>query len=97
MKVTREVRDVKPDIYFCLTTGTWPSPFFLRYGDIVWRGGDDYGYAGEGSNRQRWITYRDADVYRNVVQRSPLYPLNALQRMGIFICDISVFGAIRDG
>lgn len=92
LRVTKEVREAKPDLYFCLTTGTWPSPFFLRYGDIVWRGGDDYGYAGEGSNRQRWITYRDADVYRKVVQRSPLYPLNALQRMGIFICDLSVFG-----
>lgn len=92
LKVTKEVRDVKPDLYFCLTTGTWPSPYFLKYGDCVWRGGGDYGYAGEGSNRQRWITYRDADVYKNVVKRSPLYPLNALQQMGIFICDLSVFG-----
>jgi len=92
LKVTKEVRDVKPDLYFCLTTGTWPSPYFLKYGDCVWRGGGDYGYAGEGSNRQRWITYRDADVYKNVVKRSPLYPLNALQQMGIFICDLNVFG-----
>jgi hypothetical protein len=92
LNVTKEIRDVKPDMYFCLTTGTWPSPFFLKYGDCVWRGGGDYGYTGEGSNRQRWITYRDADVYKNIVKRSPLYPLNGLQQMGIFISDLGEFG-----
>jgi len=92
LKVTKEIREVKPDLYFCFTTGTWASPFFAMFGDIVWRGGGDYGYSGQGSNRQKWITYRDAEVYKNVVVRSPLYPINALQRMGIFICDPSVFG-----
>lgn len=94
LQVIMELREEKPDLYFCLTVGTYPSPFFLKYGDAVWRGGGDYGYTGEGSNRQRWITYRDADVYANVVQRSPLHPLNGLQRMGIFICDPSVFGQL---
>lgn len=92
LKVTKELRDIKPDLYFCLTTGTWASPFFLKYGDCVWRGGGDYGYAGVGSNRQRWITYRDGQVYKNVIKSSPLYPLSALQNMGIFICDITEFG-----
>lgn len=88
LKVTKEIRDIKPDLYFFLTTGTWPSPFFIMYGDVVWRGGEDWYAAGEGTKRQQWITYRDAEVYKNVVKRSPLYPLNALQQMGIFICDI---------
>jgi len=92
LKVTKEIREVKPDLYFCYTTGTWASPFFAMFGDVVWRGGGDYGYTGAGSNRQKWITYRDAEVYKNVVILSPLYPINALQRMGIFICDPSVFG-----
>jgi len=88
LRVTSEVRAVKPDMYFFLTTGTYPSPFFLKYGDVVWRGGEDWYSAGEGSQRQQWITYRDGDVYKNVVNRSPLYPLNALQQMGIFVSDI---------
>lgn len=92
LKVTKELREIKPDLYFCLTTGTWASPFFLKYGDCVWRGGGDYGYTGVGSNRQRWITYRDAEVYKNVIKPSPLFPLSALQNMGIFICDIGRFG-----
>jgi len=88
LKVTNELRDVKLDLYFLLTTGTWPSPFFLKYGDIIWRGGADYGFLGEGSRRQQWITFRDADIFKNVVQRSPLYPLNALQCMGFYASDV---------
>ncbi len=89
LRIIQEVRETKPDMYFFLTTGTYPSPFFIKYGDVVWRGGEDWSAAGEGSKRQQWITYRDAEVYKNVVKGSPLYPLNALQQMGIFICDIS--------
>ena len=29
----------KPDLYVNLTTGTYPSPFWLRYADSIWRGG----------------------------------------------------------
>ena len=42
---------------------------------------------GEGSKRQQWITYRDADTYKNVVNRGPLFPLNALMLCGICIAD----------
>lgn len=36
-----EWRALKPDIFVNLTTGTYPSPFWLRYADSIWRGGDD--------------------------------------------------------
>lgn len=42
---------------------------------------------GEGSKRQQWITYRDADVYSNIVERGPLFPLNSLMLCGICIAD----------
>lgn len=78
---------LKPELYLSLTTGTWPSVYWLKYGDNIWRGGDDTNMMGEGSNRQRWITYRDADTYKNVVQRGPLFPLNSLMLCGICIAD----------
>ncbi|HVA64677.1 MAG TPA: enterotoxin, partial [Terriglobales bacterium] len=43
----------------------------------------DTSFAGVGSDRQQWITYRDADTFRHVVGRGPLYPLNALMLHGI--------------
>lgn len=78
-----DLRAAKPDLYVNLTTGTYPSPFFLRHADSIWRGGEDHDFAGVGSFRQQWITYRDADTYRGIVQQGPLFPLNALMLHGV--------------
>ena len=78
-----DLRVEKPDLFVNLTTGTYPSPFWLRYADSIWRGGEDHSFAGVGSDRQQWMTYRDADTYQRVVQRGPLYPLNSLMLHGL--------------
>lgn len=31
------------ELFVSLTTGTWPSPFWLQHGDAVWRGHRDLG------------------------------------------------------
>jgi hypothetical protein len=82
-----QLRDREPDVFINLTTGTWPSPFWLRYADSIWRGGDDHSFAGVGSWRQRWITYRDAKTYQNIVEAGPLFPLNSLMLHGIIFGD----------
>jgi hypothetical protein len=53
------------------------------YADSIWRGGEDHSFAGVGPERERWITYRDMDVYDNVVKRGSLYPLNSLMLHGL--------------
>ena len=78
-----DLRKLKPNLYINLTTGTWPSPFWLFYADSIWRGGDDTEFAGVGTYRQRWITYRDADTYDEIVKAGRLYPLNSLMLHGI--------------
>ncbi len=78
-----EVRAAKPDLFINLTTGTWPSPFWTRYADSIWRGGDDDNVTGVGTYRERWITYRDAQTYERVVEGGPLYPLNSLMLHGV--------------
>jgi hypothetical protein len=78
-----DLRQQRPDLYVNLTTGTYPSPFWLRYADSIWRGGEDHDFAGVGSWRQKWITYRDADTYKNVVTAGPLFPINSLMLHGM--------------
>jgi len=78
-----DLRDLKPDLYVNLTTGTYPSPFWLRHCDSIWRGGDDHSFAGVGTQRQQWITYRDGDTYAGIVKKGPLYPLNSLMLHGL--------------
>jgi hypothetical protein len=83
-----EIRQEKPDIYINLTTGTYPSPFWLQYADSIWRGGEDNGVAGVGSYRERWITYRDAETYMEIVKKGPLYPLNSLMLHGLIYAQL---------
>ena len=78
-----ELRREDPNLYINLTTGSWPSPFWLRYADSVWRQGGDMGHAGKGSLQQQWLTYRDQEVYHNIVRKGPLYPLNSLMTQGV--------------
>jgi len=79
-----KLRLQEPNIFINLTTGTKPSPFWLRYTDSVWHGAtEDHAYAGVGSWRQKWITYRDEQTYRNIVEGGPLFPLNSLMHHGL--------------
>jgi len=78
-----ELRREEPNLYINLTTGSWPSPFWLRYADSLWRQGDDMGFAGKGSLQQQWLTYRDQETFRNIVGKGPLFPLNALMTQGV--------------
>ncbi len=78
-----ELRQEDPQVYINLTTGSWPSPFWLRYADSVWRQGGDMGLAGKGTRQQQWLTYRDQETYRNIVGKGPLFPLNALMTQGV--------------
>lgn len=82
-----DLRKAKPDLYVNLTTGTTPSPFWLLYADSIWRGGEDDDFAGVGTDRERWITYRDGDTYEGIVQQGPLYPLNSLMLHGIIYAE----------
>ncbi|BDU20718.1 enterotoxin [Dyella sp. GSA-30] len=78
-----DIREAKPGTFINLTTGTLPSPFWLRYADSIWRDGEDDDLTGVGTNREKWITYRDTQTYRNIVLKGPLYPLNSLMLHGI--------------
>jgi hypothetical protein len=77
------MRQQNSDVFIDVTTGTWPSPFWLRYADTICRLGEDHSFTGEGTWRQKWITYRDAQTYRNIVRDGPLFPLSSLMLHGI--------------
>ncbi len=82
-RLMQELRREHPQLFINLTTGSWPSPFWLRYADSLWRQGGDMGLAGVGTLQQQWLTYRDQETYRNIVCRAPLYPLNSLMTQGV--------------
>jgi hypothetical protein len=83
IQLIQDLRQAKPGLFINLTTGTWPSPFWTRYADSIWRGGYDHNFAGVGTKREQWITYRDSDTFHGVVSRGPLYPINSLMLHGM--------------
>jgi len=83
LRLIGELRAARADLFVNVTTGTWPSPYWLWYGDSTWRSGRDWGTCGWGSKRQQQVTYRDNQTYHNVVQRAPLYPINSLMTQGV--------------
>lgn len=92
ISIERAVRQKRPDIFLNTTVGTWASPFWFHFTDAVWRQEGDYGEAGDqGTDRERWITYRDHLVYQNFIQRSPVCPINTLMTHGFIL---SRWGAV---
>ena len=86
INIERETRKIKEDIFLNTTVGTWASPFWFQFTDAVWRQEADYATIGnQGSDRERWITYRDRLVYQNFVQNSPLCPINTLMTHGFIL------------
>jgi len=62
------VRAVRPDVFLAFTTGSNPSPWWLRHADVVWRGGldDDAPDVHKGRRLDRFTTYIDTclDAFR---------------------------------
>lgn len=91
LRICKELRKVDPQVVVNITVGTWPSPFWLNHIDCTWREGNDMGYEGPGHEREQWITYRDAQTWRGVVSKGPLYPLNSIMNHGICLSDGHMF------
>ena len=87
IRLERYVREeLREDIFFNTTVGTWASPFWYQITDATWRQENDHGETGNNSNnRENWITYRDRLVYQNYVQNSPICPINTLMTHGFIL------------
>ena len=89
IRLERYVREnLREDIFFNTTVGTWASPFWYQITDATWRQENDHGRIGNNSiNRENWITYRDRLVYQNYVQNSPICPINTLMTHGFMLTE----------
>lgn len=103
ISIERDLRKTRPDLFLNTTVGTWASPFWFQFTDAVWRQENDYGTIGVGTDREKWITYRDRLVYQNFVQNSPLCPINTLMTHGLIVSthgsvstDMTYKGIVRE-
>lgn len=74
------------EIFLDVTTSTWLSPWWLRWADTIWEGGQDYGYL-EGvptlTERQSSMNYRDVVLYNDFVRHQAQFPMSSLWTQSI--------------
>ena len=81
----RAVREKKPDIFLNITSGTWLSPWWVKYANTIWMQGADYGFSDVPSISQRdgAITYRDFILYDDFKNLDQWFPVQNLMTHGI--------------
>jgi len=86
------VRKVNPDMFLNVTSGTWLSPWWMRFADQIWMDGGDFGEADVPSisTRDSSITYRDMVLYDDFHTKGLWFPVSNLMTHGIIKGHIDV-------
>ncbi len=79
------VRTINPKVFLNITSGTWLSPWWVKYANQIWMQGEDYGYADVPSisPRDAAITYRDLSLYEDFRKNDFWMPIQNLMTHGI--------------
>jgi hypothetical protein len=90
----RTARTESPDVFLNITSGTWLSPWWLKYANTIWMQGSDYGYANVPSisQRDRAMTYRDTILYDDLLEKKFWFPIANLMTHGIIKGHLQMLG-----
>ena len=86
LSVLKYEAKLNPDLFLAVTSGLWPSPWWLPYCDTTWMGGKDHDankkiHALRGCEFE--MNYRDGALYKMLVKEGKIFPLSALMTHGI--------------
>jgi len=90
----RSVRAENPDIFLNVTSGTWLSPWWVKYANTIWMQGSDYGYSNVPSisRRDGAITYRDYVLFEDFGKNDFWFPIANLMTHGIIKGNLQKLG-----
>jgi len=79
------VRAINPDVYLNITSGTWLSPWWVKYANQIWMDAADYAFADVPSmtRRDNAMTYRDYALFDDEHIRKSWFPVSNLMIHGI--------------
>lgn len=85
VELCHAVRAENPGMFLNITSGTWLSPWWMKYANMIWMQGRDYGYSDvpSVSRRDAAITYRDVVLYENYGVNDSWFPISNLMTHGI--------------
>ena len=81
IQLLEDLRRENPHIFLDATTSIWLSPWWLRYADAVWMGGEDYGYLDTLpalTQRQSSMNYSDEVLYDDYRTHRVQFPMSSL-------------------
>jgi len=83
--MAKAARDRDPNVFLNITSGTWMSPWWVKYANTIWMQGADYGFADVPSISMRdgAITYRDFVLYEDWKLKGLWFPIANLMTHGI--------------
>jgi hypothetical protein len=79
-------RSLNKDLFLSVTSGLWPSPWWLMHADAIWMGHGDYDHDWsfpQLSDREAEMTYRDDKIYRRVRLEKAQFPISSFMTHGI--------------
>lgn len=79
-------RGLNDDLFLSVTSGLWPSPWWLMYANAIWMGHGDYDHDWsfpQSSDREAEMTYRDDKIYRRIRLEKAQFPISSLMTHGI--------------
>lgn len=90
----QSVRAENPNIFLNVTSGTWLSPWWVKYANTIWMQGSDYGYADVPSisRRDGAITYRDYVLFEDYGKNDFWFPIANLMTHGIIKGNLQKLG-----
>jgi hypothetical protein len=94
----KAVRAINPSAYLNITSGTWLSPWWVKYANQIWMDGGDYGFADVPSVNMRdaAITYRDFVLYDDFTVKGLWFPTSNLMTHGIIKGNLESVGGQED-
>ncbi len=99
IRLLQKLRAQDPKVFINATTSIWLSPWWLKYADTVWMGGEDSGYLPTVPTlqpRQSAISYRDAVLYQDFVRHRLQFPLNSIMTHGIIRGRYNLLGGAHE-
>jgi hypothetical protein len=89
----RTARAEGRDMFLNITSGTWLSPWWVKYADTIWMQGQDYGFADVPSisRRDQSTTYRDSVLFDDLRKYDFWFPVSSLMTHGVIKARVSPF------
>jgi len=94
-----KLRAQDPKVFLNITTSIWLSPWWLRWADTVWMGGNDSGYLPSVPTlapRQSAVSYKDSVLYSDFVTHQEQFPISSLMTHGIIKGKYNMLGGNRE-